>query len=524
MSSHTWIPTPTRQERGASAAVRYGAPAFVFLAALVLYWRTLLPGQAFDDWGEMQVVPHIFGIPHPTGYPTYILLAWLFELLPLGSIAFRANLFAAVCVAVALAAITRSQLRLNVRPVIAIGASLATGAIGTIWLAAVVAEVNALHLAFIALILDRSLAWTETRRFRDLGIGAVLIGLSMGNHVLTAFVVPFVALFVLWAGRDELSMHPRWVLAAAGLVIAGASVYTYLPIAASLGPALPYNSPTTPEAFIFLVTGRQFAGQYGGLFTPEGPAKWLASLPDLVGLAVTRATVILPPLTAIGALVLLLRRPAFGLAVLGTVLLCTYIWANYLRLEHYLLVGWLLAGLLAGVGLDGLANAVGIVGRGRARVERVGSLAGAAAAVAMAAVLVVANFGASDQSQDHTAQVYVDKVFNILPQDAVIFSFWGPSPPLWYAQQVDHRRPDVTVVDDTNIVYEGWGTREARVAAFGCTRPMYAIFVSDHDAASMRGAGNRLTQVDTVVVGALGWSGRFTLPLWQIQPQACTTG
>ena len=38
----------------------------------------ILPGQAFDDWGEMQVVPHVLGIPHPTGYPTYVLVAWLF--------------------------------------------------------------------------------------------------------------------------------------------------------------------------------------------------------------------------------------------------------------------------------------------------------------------------------------------------------------------------------------------------------------------------------------------------------------
>ena len=64
--------------------------------ALGLYVATLMPGMAFDDWGEMQSVPHVLGVAHPTGYPTYLLTAWLFELLPIGSVAWRANLLSAV--------------------------------------------------------------------------------------------------------------------------------------------------------------------------------------------------------------------------------------------------------------------------------------------------------------------------------------------------------------------------------------------------------------------------------------------
>ena len=98
-----------------------------FAVSLALYLRTLLPGMAFDDWGELQTVPHVLGISRPTGYPTYILTAWLFELLPIGSVAFRANLLAAVCVAVALAAITSTTMRLGVRPAIAVAAAVASG-------------------------------------------------------------------------------------------------------------------------------------------------------------------------------------------------------------------------------------------------------------------------------------------------------------------------------------------------------------------------------------------------------------
>src|SRR4051794_33653276 len=180
------------------------APVVVAAIALALYVRTLLPGMAFDDWGEMQTVPHVLGVPHPTGYPTYVLAAWLFELLPLGAIAFRANLFSAVCVALALATSTSIGMRLGVRPWIAAAAALATAAIGTVWASATVAEVNPLHLLLTALILDRSLAWSKDRRLRDLALGGLLIGLSFANHALTVLVAPYAVAFVVWTGRTTL--------------------------------------------------------------------------------------------------------------------------------------------------------------------------------------------------------------------------------------------------------------------------------------------------------------------------------
>ncbi|HEX5824931.1 MAG TPA: hypothetical protein VFY18_10785, partial [Candidatus Limnocylindrales bacterium] len=46
----------------------------VFGVALVVYLRTLLPGPSVGDWAEMQFIPSQLGIPHPTGYPLYVLL------------------------------------------------------------------------------------------------------------------------------------------------------------------------------------------------------------------------------------------------------------------------------------------------------------------------------------------------------------------------------------------------------------------------------------------------------------------
>ena len=231
-------------------------PSIVGGVAFVAYLRTLLPGIAFGDWGEMQTVPHVLGVAHPTGYPTYVLLAWLTELVPIGSVAFRANLLSAVLVAIALAAVTAIAERLGVRTIVAIAAGIALGAVGTVWAAATVAEVNPLHLALIALLLHRALVWEERRRPIDLALGGLLIGLAAGNHLLTLFVAPFVVLFVLWAGRRELLDRPWLLLVGAGAGLAGLSVYLYIPIAASLDPPLPYNHPTDVDRFWFLVSGQ----------------------------------------------------------------------------------------------------------------------------------------------------------------------------------------------------------------------------------------------------------------------------
>ncbi len=498
-----------------SSLPRYAVPAIVLVVALGLYLRTLLPGMAFDDWGEMQTVPHVLGVPHPTGYPTYVLTAWLFELLPIGSVAFRANLLSAVCIALAMAALTSILQRLRVRPLIAGAAALATGVTGTIWASAEVAEVNPLHVLFITLILDRALAWAETQSPRDLALGGLLIGLSLGNHVLTAFVAPFVALFVLWSGRRELLAHRRWILLPVLTLAAGLSVYAYLPIAASFHPPLPYNDPETFDRFMFLVTGEQFRGQYGGLFTMGDVGPFLASLPDLWTLAVARATIAVPLLGLTGLVVLLRRWTAFALACWGILLLGAYIWASYLRLEHYLLVPWLILGIGVGVALETAAATLerAVHASRTARVRPVVAAAG----VALAAMLVVLNLPSADRSTDHTADAWVDDAFAVLPANAAILSYWGASTPLWHATLVEGRRPDVLVVDDTNIVYEGWGTREARIASLICSRPVFIIHLGEADLDVTR-QQFRLTRVATVLVAGGTPTATAHEPLYRVDP------
>src|SRR5258708_26109081 len=61
---------------------------------------TLAPGLSWAnngaDGGDLITAAATGGVAHPSGYPTFLLLARLFQFLPWGTIAYRTNLMSAV--------------------------------------------------------------------------------------------------------------------------------------------------------------------------------------------------------------------------------------------------------------------------------------------------------------------------------------------------------------------------------------------------------------------------------------------
>jgi len=79
------------------------------IAALIsgaVYFYTAQPNVGLLDSGEFIVAAQHFGVPHPTGYPLWTLLTWLFQLLPLGNAAWEVNIFSGLCGALAVGATT----------------------------------------------------------------------------------------------------------------------------------------------------------------------------------------------------------------------------------------------------------------------------------------------------------------------------------------------------------------------------------------------------------------------------------
>jgi hypothetical protein len=495
------------------------APVIVFAVALFAYARTLLPGIAFDTWGDLQTVPAVLGITRPTGYPTYVLAARLFELLPLGSLAYRSNLFSAVLTALALATLSWMAIRLGVRPAIAGSAALATGAVGTVWASATVAEVNPLHLLLMALLIDRSSAWADRSRPVDLALCGLITGLALGNHLLTLFVAPFLALLALWSGRRAIVEQPLLLFLPIVTLVLGSTVYAYIPLAARLDPPLAYNHPDTLDAFLTLVTGAGVRTQGSGALGPDSLRTTLDALPGLIGLVLDRGAAVLPIAGVVGLVVLLVRRPALALALAAILVVGAHAWANDGQPEHDLLVLFLLLGLGAAVALEAAARAgsdrlPGLAGR-------IAGPAAVAAGLASGLVVMAAAQPAHDRSGDHTGDDYVATMTRQLPQNAALFSFWGASTPLWHAQLVDGERPDVLVVDETNVAFDPGGSREERIAALVCQRPVLVVAATEDDLAPTRGQFG-LTPAFSVVAGVGSPSGTTPLTVYRVRAPADT--
>src|SRR3989304_7042555 len=75
---------------------------FISAAAFIIYLFTLAPSVVQIDSGELAALQITLGIAHPTGYPLYTILGYLFSLIPLPfTKIYQMNLLAAIYCAAA---------------------------------------------------------------------------------------------------------------------------------------------------------------------------------------------------------------------------------------------------------------------------------------------------------------------------------------------------------------------------------------------------------------------------------------
>ena len=71
--------------------------ACIIFVTLIVYVLGACPTIYVGDSGELVAAVHLLGIPHPSGYPLYVLLGKIWTLLlPVGSIAYRMSVFSSV--------------------------------------------------------------------------------------------------------------------------------------------------------------------------------------------------------------------------------------------------------------------------------------------------------------------------------------------------------------------------------------------------------------------------------------------
>ena len=203
------------------------APFLAFLFLVALYIATLHPSVAGGDSGELTAAARTGGVPHPSGYPLFALLARLFATLPLGhSPAWRVNLLSAVSMAAAgglVCAVVRSWTS-NV-----VAGLIAAALFGTnplVWSHATSAEVFGLNAMFVALGFHLWLRVERTPSRPDVVVLLLASGLGMCNHHTFVFVGAPLVVRALWAARRNLGAKGAAVAFACGLL--GLVPYLYL--------------------------------------------------------------------------------------------------------------------------------------------------------------------------------------------------------------------------------------------------------------------------------------------------------
>jgi hypothetical protein len=449
-------------QRWGVALVGAGVALFVF----VLYLKTLAPTvlyydrPAMFDSAMLQTEAAVLGIGHPTGYPTYMMLTYLFTYLPIGDVAYRTNLASMVYGVGAVVMVYLIGLRLsNGRTVAAAAGALAFGVSGTFWSQAVITEVYTLDALFVSLTIFALLVWRDRREDRYLLLSVFLAGLSLTHHLTCGLLIPAGLAFVYLVNERRLP-NVRLLLKGVGLFMVGLIPYVYLPVRAVMNAPLNESDPSNLERFLLLITGASYVPV---LF--DSDIQHLVSSLEFEGFF-SRAQLygeylfgqfplVLILVGALGILHLLLTDRATTV-LLGTVFLGTLLFVlAYLKFgveDFYVffIPAHLVFSLWIAVGLGFLLRWAGDVETRSLVLKRASLFALSVLALIAPLVGIQKTYKVQDRSQDYKGRQIIEAVAQNTEPNATVLHHRSP---LWYMVLVERQRRDLKLIDP---FYTSW--------------------------------------------------------------------
>tara|TARA_Y100000588_G_C14239818_1_gene918846 strand:- start:111 stop:2297 length:2187 start_codon:yes stop_codon:yes gene_type:complete len=500
----------------------YLAGTLISITVFALYYVTLAPTTSWWDASEYIATGHILGIPHPPGNPLFVSLArtWSVLIAPLGfSVAFRINLLAAITSATA----TFFFFMINYRILsvvlekrwMAILGSASGALIGatayTVWNQSNVNEkVYTVSVAIIAASSWLLIRWYDNQD-RHLNLKILLVAiyamvLGSTNHLMSLFPLPAFGVFMILVCPAILLSWRFWIRMIP-LVALGLSFNLFLPIRAAQDPIINEGDPICESAVGAVVAiytnGNTGCPALASSLSREQYAKppmvdrqapfwhqllnysqyfdwqWARGLegePPLVGgrfpitllflsmglmglIVIWRAdrnifaylTVLILTLT-FGLVVYLNFKYGFSLA--------SYITdrsAHEVRERDYFFVaGFILWGNLVGIGLTGFWAALS---------DRWGGERAYLKTIPMFVVVfipLIFNWSWADRSGDYAARDWAyDLLMSVEPYGILFTNGDNDTFPLWYLQEVEGVRKDVSVVV-VQYLYTDWYPKQLR--------------------------------------------------------------
>lgn len=393
----------------------YLVPLSSGILAFLVYSLTLAPDLTWanygGDGGELITAAVTLGVPHPPGYPTYVILGKLVSLVPIGTAAWRFNLFSAMGAAIAATFVTatasnvlddRAQAR-----IISLATGLTIALSPLLWSQAIIAEVYSLNLAVLSIYL-----WALLGRRSPTACG-FLLGLAMTTHLSSLLMLPI-----------GLALTPRSKLYR---FVFGATVgmlpLITLPVLAKSGSPVIWGDPDTFLGWWRIVSGWIY---HQNLALADSEA-FIASL-DRLGVTVLRqlawigwALVLLGITTKV-----LCRRLVIWLMVSIALYFCFGLLYRTVDAEVNLLPILLLAGPLLAAGFTLFGHW----------------------SLLVPVLLLFINFNSMELRNDYLVRSRANEIFTSAPQDAVLITPGDLSiAALWYYHHVEGKRDDLVLVD-----------------------------------------------------------------------------
>lgn len=477
------------------------------LGAFLLYVVTLAPTTAFWDTSEYIATAHIVGIPHPPGNPLFVMVAkvWSLLLAPTGlSVAVRLNLFAATTSAAATGFLYLVAHRVLEGVLTSKRAALWGAGVGsligattfTVWNQSNVNEkVYTLSVVIIAAVSWLAVRWYDRREEegseRLLLIAGFMLALGTTSHMMSALPGPALLALVLVAGPKRLFTVP-FASRAALLVLVGLSFNFVLPIRASLDPVINEGDPTCEavgEAAVAVFTN----GKAGCRALAANLAREQYQTPPVTArkapFGAQMATYLqyfewqwargldATPLPSPARLPTSLLFLALGFAGLwaafrtdralfsylfvlaGTLTVALVVYLNFKHgyslhgslpqaqrevreRDYFFVAGFMLWGVLAGIGLTWFWDQVGRRLGGERKHYTM-----AAAVFLVAFIPLASNWAWATRSGDYAARDWAyDLLMSVEPYAVLFTNGDNDTFPLWYLQEVEGIRRDVTVV------------------------------------------------------------------------------
>ena len=478
--------------------------ALTGLISFLFFLTTIAPSVIQIDTGELAAVQVTLGIAHPTGYPLFTILGYIFSLVPLPfSKIFQLNLLAALYCSAAISVFTfssklildnlykfsfiktvkekskkkrttektesilvneKTDLSETTKILAAIFGGLFLSLSKTFWFQSTSVEVYSLHLLLITIIILALLkAFLFSKNDKTVSkfwlIFAIALALGFTNHMTTLLIIPGVAYLYFTQNKFSANSFKQIIIMLLVFFPVLILVYSYLPIRASQNPSINWGNPVEWERIIRHISGQQY--QVWLFSSTDAAAKqfnyFVSNLPK---------EFLLTLIIAIGGFIISFSKAKIFFIFNLIVFLSTVLYSiNYdiNDIDSYFLLAYI---SLAYFSVFGIVQLNLFVEKNKMKL-----IIPVLVLIVALSIQFYANYDSVTQKNNYVYEDYTKALLNSVPKNSIVFSYqWDYFiSASYYFQLVEDYRKDVIVIDKELLrrswYYNQLGTNHPKLLA-----------------------------------------------------------